>query len=279
MLRPRASRKNGDDLQPASAGHSSILQSISRFWLSILVIGLLLYAALLAIGRTDGFRDLVEQKVEGMTGLNVKIERAHIGFDLHVRIRNLKGSLSITNEVVALEVEKLTIRPSLIELVRETPWPVSSLSAENGVLRFHAADRGWKPMPEIAGAIAPWMNMAPASNTSGDAQSGILSTLLAKENRISIASSRVLFIDDARPEIPLALADGVTMESATLKPFEDRILWSRMKIHSMQNNGAEWMSDLELEWIREKDQDVILRIQKTHAAEPAALPPAPTAAP
>lgn len=277
MLRPRTSKQNKDDLQPVVAGHSSILQSISRFWLSMLVILVLLYAALLAIGRTDGFRNLVEQKIENMSGMGIMIDKAHIGFDLHVRLQNIRGMSPATNVVVALEVAKLVVRPVFLELLREDPWPVRSLVADRAIVRFYRDGETWQPMPALANALAPWMNAGGTNAPERSAEAIILDALLRKDVRISLTGARVMFMDGYDGEVPVALADGINFDTVNLQPFEERVLWSRIMIKTLQNNGTEWMSDLELEWIRQKDQDVILRIQKAPGAEATALPPAPSA--
>jgi len=279
MLRPRHKAKNEDPLQPAPADDASILHSISRFWIALLIIAILIYSALLAIGRTDGFRNLVEQKVEAMSGLRVSIEKAHIGFDLHFRIRNLKGRMPGTNDTVALEVGAVKVRPLFFQLLREDDWPLRSLEAENMTISFQRADGAWAPMPVLADAIAPWMNVGASTNASGYAEPVILDALLKRENRLTLLNARIIFFDEQQPGEPVGLAEGIFLETVNLKPFEDRALWSRIKIQSLQNGGQAWMSGLSMEWIRQGDQDVILRIEKESDAGSSALPPPPVVEP
>lgn len=275
MIRRRSNAGKKDELQPAPAGHSSILQSITRFWLSLVVIAVLLYAALLAIGYTAGFRNLVEQKMETMTGLKMKIDKAHIGFDLNIRMAGIRGTLPLTNALPAIEVGKLHINPVLMDLLREDTWPFREFAAEQVVVRFFASGETWKPLPVVAGAIAPWMSAGIASNGTSDAETSIIRGLLDRDVRIRVTDARIAFVHDQKPEVPVALADGLALDMVSIQAFDERALWSRMKVRSLQNRGLEWMSDLELEWIRQADQDVILRIRKTSAEPARPMPPAP----
>ena len=81
-------RKKKTDVKPVDSTFN-VSRFMNRFVATTLLIILVIYFAIHAIGRTDGFRSMVNEKLEEITGLNALVESSSLDPFLNLKIHTI----------------------------------------------------------------------------------------------------------------------------------------------------------------------------------------------
>ncbi|HMP97081.1 MAG TPA: hypothetical protein PKA51_09185 [Kiritimatiellia bacterium] len=246
--------------EPHVVERTAWLHTITRFWVTVFLLVVIVYVTALLIGRTDGFRELVRQRMEKILGLPITIESMQISPWLELRLVGLREA-GVTNRPPALVVGSASVRADGLAILRGRPFPVRSVELSDAVLRFSPRGAGrWTPFPELAETLLPWLQV-----TATDAAAETISPtewLRRHGMRISAENVRLVWLSGGgEADLPVALADGIAFSTARVRPFDEPVLWCRLAVAHAQTGGEEWLRDLDLEFLRLPDQDVILRLR------------------
>jgi len=251
-------RKNNPPThEPERVEHGSVMQAITRFWVTLFILAAIIYVTLLVVGRSAGFKDLVQNGLEPFFGMPVLIDRVHVRPDLKLAIEGLRDEKS------RVRIDQAQARVGLIALVRRSNWPFRSLNVDGASLQFFpAADGRWQPLPDLADALLPWMS----ADTNRLNQSSIPEWLRLSGARLALSNVSLRWMADETNT--LNTVEGLSLKTATVRPFDEDIFWAVLKISSARAGGTAWLRDLEVEWLRMPGQDVVLRIAQSSAEQP-----------
>lgn len=259
--------------EPIPDDTGSLIETITRFWVTIAVIAVIVYASALVISRTDGFRGIVRQRIETMTGLTLSIDRIYASPALDLVMEGIKEA-NATNHVPVVDIERAELYWRVIPMFRGSGWPFSRLHIRGCNLRFTPGPEGtWTPLPKIQQAVLPWIGLAPRE-TADDPEMHVTEYLRRVKARVELENVRLAWLG-ATDDAPLAATvEGLFFSCQPVRPMSQDVLWCTMKIARAETSGYEWVRNLDLEWIRQFDQDVVLRLSGETTRIPETYPPA-----
>jgi len=249
------SRRPTEEREPESGRW---LESITRFWVTIVIIGAILYFAAYAISRSDGFRDIVQQRLSELAGTPLAIREARADMSMNLVLEGINDSANHTNQLPGIDIAYAELKWRWIPLLTGNGWPFKHLHVRDGTFRFiQSADGTWSPLPELESRLAPWMEV-PGTPTNQPMESITESMRLAGVD-VSFENVSVMWRTGFPDEPPLAHVEGVHLKTAPLKPFGEPVIWFEMKIGRAKSGEVEWLADVELSWIRTSETDAILQ--------------------
>lgn len=234
------------------------LESITRFWITMVIIAAILYFAAYAISRSDGFRDIVQQRLSELAGTPLSIREARADAMMNLVLEGINDSANHTNQLPGIEIAYAKLKWRWIPLLTGTGWPFKQLHVRDGTIRFtQATDGTWSPLPELESRLSPWMEV-PGTPTN------VLLTSITESMRlvgvdVSLENVNAVWRTGFPDEPPVARVEGVHLKTAPLKPFDDPVIWFAMKIGRAESGEVEWLSNIELSWIRLPDTDAVLQ--------------------
>ncbi len=242
------------------AGGASLVQTITRFWLTLFFVLLVVYATVMVIGRLAGFRDLVRQRLELLTGVALTIDEVRLTPGLNLRVKDIVEVT--TNDLPALRVGEAVVDWKLSGLLRGTAWPFRSLKLRDAEVRFRMAAGGtWMPLPDLAGALLPWVSAGHRHD-----ESNISEWMRVNHMRMSVRGGLMAWLPDGTNDLPHTIIEGIDFDAASVRPFGDPVGWFNLRIKRAQTGDEAWLRDLELEWLRASDQDVVIRVSSASVA-------------
>ncbi|HMP90330.1 MAG TPA: hypothetical protein PJ991_09005 [Kiritimatiellia bacterium] len=243
--------------EPHVAPKVSFLESITRFWVTIFIIAIILYVAALLISRTDGFRGIVRQRLEMLSGMNLSIGRVHATPGLDLVLEDIRES--VTNDVTVgrLQIKRVELMWRLAPLIRGTGWPLTYLHVENGhVLFAQKSDGTWTPWPDFHTMVSPWLEI-PGVLPSNEPST--IDWMRREKVQVSLKDINLLWRSPLDGDPPAILIEGLDLKTSIVKPFSELVLWFDIKINRAAKGGVVWLRQFSMEWIRTADMDVVLR--------------------
>lgn len=257
MKKKKLKARLPDDPRPV--GRTSLIETITRFWVTLAIIAVILYGALLVISRTEGFSSLVRQRLETLAGIPVSIERVHASLSLDLVVEGLQGGANLTNQVPEISIGRAEMYWNIIPLIRGRGWPFRDLKVTDCTIRFaQGTDGEWKPLTFLHRAIAPWVEIEDESG-SGPSTAAI-EYLRSVRAHVDVSGVNIywLGVNDESP--PRAVIRGLNFRAEPVRPMSQDVLWCRMQIERSEIEGIDRINKLDMEWIRLSDQDVVLRL-------------------
>jgi hypothetical protein len=239
----------------------SFARAFGRFWGALFCVALIGYAALLLIGRTEGFRDLVGDRMEASLGVPVSIGNSRITPALAIQLEQVRGGASATNDAPALEAERVVMRIRPGGFLRGRAWPLRSLSIDNAAFRFVAdGDSQWRPLPALAGELHRWVVVAGRSVDERDA--AFPGLVWFRENEVELRLDDADFFWRDGGGAVSAWMEDVTVEAKAMKPFEQAALWSRLQAGEVGSVWNDTVEGLQVEWIGTAEGYVVLKLMR-----------------
>lgn len=234
----------------------SLLESVTRFWVTTLILLAIAYGTVLMISRTDGFRDLVRQDLTERAGFPVRLGASRMTPGLTIELKDVQGFLH-TNAPPVVRIHEATLRVRWIPWLRGDGWPVSRLTLDAPDLRFVATTNGgWQPFPWLHEALGPHIRL-PGVGT----QSVAVSTtewLRQQAMELDVRDARLRWEAGVADEPPVALLEGVALVTRPIRPESESYQWFSLQIGRAETEEVEWMRDARTVWIRMSDRDVVV---------------------
>jgi hypothetical protein len=244
--------------EPSDHESDGWLESITRFWVTIVIIGIILYVAVYAISRSDGFRDIVQQRLSEWSATPLSIRAARVDGKMNLILEGVNDAAARTNQLPGIDINYAKLKWRLFPLITGKGWPFNHLHLRDATFRFTPSTNGvWAPLPELEARLAPWMEV-PGTSTNQPVESITELMRLAGIN-VTLENVTVIWSTGLPDEPPLARMDGVYVKSTSLQPFDDPVSWFEMKIGRAESGEVEWLTQVELAWIRMTNADVVLR--------------------
>jgi hypothetical protein len=253
----------GETPQVVEPGAGSWTERVTRFWVTLLILAVILYVAVLVMGRTAGFRDIVRERLEKRLGLPLTVQGStfSLGLDLSLVGVSERG---MTNRLPALVVDRATLHWRWPDVLRGRNWPLRALTVQGAALRFRRTpEGGWSPLPDVQAMLAPWTEGAVAvegAPPEAAPEPGLTEWLRARRWAVDVSGGTVSWDTGEGDVAPAVWVHDIDFSAAPTEPFGESALWLRLRINQAERDGASWLDRLAVDWIRLADHDVVLRV-------------------
>jgi len=247
---------------PQAAPKSSLVETITRFWVTLVIILIILYVAILMISRTDGFRGVVRQRLEMLSGMNLSVDRVYAKPRLDLVVEGLREATNAAHAVSSFEINRIEFAWRWVPLIRGEGWPFRRLHIQDGQMMFtQKPDKSWTPLPRLHPLVATWLDI-PAALENADEKLLATEWLRTMKADISLKNINLIWLSPVEEEPPLVLIEGLHLKTSPMRPFREPVMWFEMTVERAANLGVVWARNLHMEWIRLSDQDVVLRYRQ-----------------
>jgi hypothetical protein len=249
------------DLPPSYLGESrSFARAFGRFWGAVICVVVIGYAALLMIGRTEGFRDIISDRMEASLGVPLEIAVSRITPTLAIQLEEVKGGISATNDTPMLEAKKVFMRFRPGGFLRGEAWPLREMEIQDATFRFTAIGKSeWQPLPALAGELHRWVVVAGRSVEARDA--AFPGLVWFRENGVNLRLDASDFVWRDQDGVVSAWMEEVHLEAKAMRPFEETILWSRLRAGQIGSAWNDTVDGLEVDWISSPDREIVLKAE------------------
>lgn len=272
MARKRA--RTEESPEPRKARKSRIRSIWSGFKL-LLVLALLLYGALLVIGRTEGFRSLVAQRLEKVLGMPVKIGAASLNPKYGVTLRDVESEGMRRDGSPGIRAKQVQIEWRWGDVWRVGRPGIARIGIEQPVLVFEEQGSGdWMPasLAPVGEFLLRQVQFSIPMRTSAAAQPPPTpKEKKAARAKASSATALVGGLDASivvkRGEVswwkagtraPLASIEGATLYATPLHLPEREVTHYLLKVDRAASSNS-GMQNLIAEVLDARDQQLILR--------------------
>lgn len=247
------------DRDPPQPG-GGLLESITRFWVTTLVIVAILYVAVMMISRSDGFRDIVQQRLSLLAGMPVVVEGTRTDPWLNLELDGVVAGAA-TNRIPMLTVGHASLQWRWVPLLRGEGWPFRRLLAQDATLRFQQDTNGlWQPFPALHAMVAPAMKL-PGAVTTNETVPPVTEFLRSTRTEVVLEQGTVRWLAREPDEPPLAVVEGLGLRSAVIAPLGEDLMWFTMQVERAETEEVEWLRGVRLEWVRKPDRDVVMEME------------------
>ena len=286
-------RKRANTWEEAPASRrANPLRGAWRTLRSVLIVLSILYVAGWVIGRTEGFRSLVAQRLEKLLGMPVKIESASLNLRYGLTLRHLVTEGTRRENSPGIRAQRIEIEWRWGDLLRRGRPGIKRLVLEKPVIVFEQQDSGgWSPDPlaPMSDFLARQMQFsfaprnaaanvpvsegagtnAPSVVTQRRSKNELTATLGHLDMAVAIQRGQVVWwTGDAAPA---ASVEGVTFQATPVQLPDRALTHYVLKVERAASAQGAAIRDLVIELLDTGDQQVILRFLGEHLAPARAL--------
>jgi len=276
MKKRKQSARLPDEPRPVDG--TSLIETITRFWVTIVIILVILYAALLMISRTAGFSGLLRQRLENLSGIPISVERVHANFSMDLVVEGLRGGHNLTNGYASIIIGRAEMYWNIMPLIRGSGWPFRELKVNDCAIRFSQDKEGkWQPLNFLHQAIAPWVEIE--DEAGSEPNTAAIEYLRSVRAKIDVSNVNITWLGATDESVPRATIKGLSFRTEPVRPMGRDVLWCQMQIERSETEGIDRINQLDIEWIRQSDQDVVLRMGGVEKGSNVLLPTSNTLLP
>lgn len=278
----RRPRVEDDVPEPAS-----FASGLRRAWhaavtLSILVI--IAYVALQILARTDGFREVVAQRLGDAIGMPVQIGESSVNWRFDVELREVVTEGTKRESSPGIRAKRVRIGWAPGERLRGRGG-IRSIEADGLTLVFGLGEDGtWQPKPlaelsaflsrsaelQLPGRRAVPAEPGAAANPSPNEVPSGAFPALARDARVHVAIRRgaMTWWTPESPQAPVAGIDGVFLEVTPMAAPGRQFHHVLLKVGTSAAASGALLRNLHLELVDAGDQQVVLGFAVDRVAAP-----------
>jgi len=212
------------------------------------------------ISRTDGFKGIVRQQLEVITGIPVAIDQVGADPAFNLVILGVTEAAA-TNRPSRFTIGKAELKWRMQSLFRDGGWPFRYLMIKDCTVQFAKDKAGqWSPAPALASAFAPWVETGVEFDARSTAGSHITEFLRQNKARLDARNVNAAWFASPTNDLPLFSVSGLDLSTDPVQPLDGNVLWCTMTVQHVGSGESTLLRDLSIEWIRQADQDVVLRV-------------------
>lgn len=249
-----------------------LLVKLNRLVMTLIVLIIIVYGALLAASRTDGFRGLIRDELETRLGLPMKLQKAWLDPSLDLHLRGLDARESAAHAKASLQAESVAIQWAPWESLRRGSFVPVSLTLQTGSLAFAATVSGaWEPsvLSSIGADVAEWLNMdvprksppastnAVATNATEAVDAADLKAFRLGTLRIELQDSELVWWGSTSQE--LARVSGVNLSVTPNDVPNRRLTHYLLGVREASASSGFLMRGITMEMIDTGDKQVVLQ--------------------
>lgn len=157
-MKKNATKPTRKSVPAKTEDRTPLTQTLTRFWVALLLVALIVYIAVLFIGGTEGFRPLLSDHVEGRYGLAIDVESSSLSPGLQLTLEGIR--MAADTAPGDLRIAEARIQCSPLSWMRGRGM-VQSVSIHGGTLIFERSTKtdAWSPTAfhRINDLLAPWL--------------------------------------------------------------------------------------------------------------------------
>ncbi len=263
------------------AKKTGALRSLRNALVTALILLLIAYITGLAIGRTDGFRSIVADRLSRTLGMPVKLDRVSLSPTFNMTLRELETEGASLPGRAGLRVQRIGIEWRWRDLLRRGRVGIDRLNVEKPVVVFARGDDGaWIPEPlapladflarhlQVAQPAepprAPSSANAPASDSAArkTTTAGARFDLKGLDTAVSVRRGEMSWWFDAN--IPQASIEGITLHATPLSVPGRQMTHVLVNVKRASSLNGPAFRELTLELLEAGDQQILLRFTADH---------------
>lgn len=209
MARDRSNRWDEDE--PKRKMQRAPFRKARGAALTLAVISAVLYAAALAVGRTDGFRALLTPRIEQVLGFPVKVDRVSLDLRLGLTMRDVRAAQLEPVRGAPFTAERIDIWWRWSDLLIRGRPGIARIEVVRPIVHFEQlAEGGWRPasLNDVGAFVAERLHLAVVP-TNAAIGHPLLARLQAEQTALSIRKADMAWWRDAAA--PVASAEGLTL--------------------------------------------------------------------
>ncbi|MBN1270169.1 MAG: hypothetical protein JXB04_11310 [Kiritimatiellae bacterium] len=261
------------------------------------IVVVLLYVGAHLIVRTEGFRDIIADRLEQHVGMPVAVERCEMTWDMDLVVSGVKSPAEGNRDQVGLELGKGRLSWSLAGLRRGWGGLVKSVELENCRLALQMTDGGeWKPeaFAQFAGWLVKWGGFRelndrnhkgpgerPRAEGKTEAARGPKRTAAKSDGHfwenvsVSVRDSRIVWRGADGSQ--LAEAEDISLAATPVRTPARRMNHYQAKVGSARTAGGRHIRDLGFEILTAKGHQIVLGFEGDWVAGGSSAPVPPAA--
>lgn len=242
--------------------------------LILLAIG---YVGILLVSRTDGFRSLLADRLQGAIGLPVKIDRSHAALNLDIVLEGVNTEGDGAKSQPAVHARRVEVDWSPLRSLSGLSWAVNEVKIEEGDVTFATTLSGdWEPsqLAPLSRQIAVWLGV----NLKQHVKSGEPGAALADPEssaqkspgkplmpRCRLTLRQIGMTWWASPDESLARLTGINVDATPIHTPGRDLTHYLLKLGSATGPKGLKLENLTMELIDAGDQQVVLTLQSDRA--------------
>ena len=256
---------------------------------TVLILLTLLYVSGLVIGRTEGFRALVAQRLEKVLGMPVKIEGTSLDARYGLTLKGVVTEGTRRANSPGVRAQRVAVAWRWGDVFRRGRPGIARLELDKPVIVFALQENGaWAPAPleplsaflvkqlqftlptrPRAESAAPATTAAPEPVES--VKSPAVETALSGLNaHVVISRGELAWWADA--SVPAASVEGVSLQASPVALPVRALTLYLLKVARAASADGPGIRDLVVELLDAGDQQVVLRFHGEHSAPPRPQP-------
>jgi hypothetical protein len=258
---------------------------------TILIVVLLLYVSGLVIGRTEGFRALVAQRLEKVLEMPVKIEGTSLDARYGLTLKGVVTEGTRRANSPGLRAQRVAVSWRWGDVFRRGKPGIARLELDKPVIVFELQENGdWAPAPlaPLSAFLAKQLQFslptrtgaapaAPASESAfapeGEARAaraGVEAALSGLKTEIVITRGELAWWTEQ--PVPVASVEGVSLQATPVAVPGRALTHYLLKVARAASVDGPGIRDLVVELLDTGDQQVVLRFHGEHSAPPRPKP-------
>jgi hypothetical protein len=270
-------RKNARawETPPPAKKSGSMIRSVRNAAITGAILLLIAYATGLAVGRTDGFRAIVAERLSRELGMPVRIDRVSVSPGYSLTLREVASDDAPRPGQAGLRAQRVEIQWRWSDLWRRGRVGIDRIDVAKPVVVFaRAADGGWKPesLAPLAEQLARHMQIATSSepvseparaDAAPDAGARSATNAAAKfdwrgmETAISVQRGEISWWLDAT--VPQASVEGISLHATPIAVPGRRMTHMLLRVQRASTLQGPAFRDLTVELLEAGDQQILLR--------------------
>ena len=259
---------------------SNPLRTLRRAFVTLLTFLLILFIVGLIIGRTDGFRSIVSQRLEKIVGMPVKIDRTALSLNYSLTLREVATLGEQRMGAPGVSARQVDIAWRWSDLWRRGRLGIARLEIEKPSVVFaEDADGAWAPARLVPAGefLLRQLNVTlPATKTEEDFEQAVADKASRSPKKSALVAS-VLGLDAAvavrRGAVtwwahgggaPLASIEGGSLFVTPLRAPDRRMIHYLLKVDRAASANGPGMSGVVAELLDIGDQQLVLRLFAEH---------------
>lgn len=272
--------------EPRSARKKSVVRTTVRAMGTTFVLMMIAYMAGLVIGRTDGFRSIVAERLGELLGQPVKVERVSLGLSYALTVEGIVTEGTRRLNSPGVRIGRLRAAPRWSDVWRRGRVGLAQLEIEKAALVFERDEEGrWAPeaLAGYAELLAKQLHFsfpppeavfaapAAARDASGEQSRNRRRSarpLLAAPDpstpapRIAVRRGEIAWwVDNSAP---FASVEGLAVSMTPLEAPGRRMIHYRIDVKRAASRGGQALRDASLELLDIGDQRLVLRFTAEH---------------
>jgi hypothetical protein len=260
---------------PPARKSGSIFRSARNAAITAAILLLIAYVTGLAVGRTDGFRAIVAERLSREVSMPVRIDRVSLSAGYNLTLREVASDNAPRPGQAGLRAQRVDIKWRWSDLWHKGRIGIERINVVHPIVAFaRNADGKWEPEPlaPLAEQVARYMQIEPPNKPSSeqprtdsapDAGARSTTNAVAKfnwrglETAISVQRGEISWWLDAT--VPQASAEGITVHATPITVPGRRMTHLLLRVQRASTLQGPGFRDLTVELLEAGDQDILLR--------------------